>query len=322
MNGDKKPKFEPLTDIKPVENANEQIDLKEKDSQAEPEYLEEETGESPTKQTGKTEKPKETAAPEQPMESTADYAQFSPDEKPKGGRKKLIVVLLVLAIVGGAAAYWFVLKPKPAAKSDAAAATASSNSTAAQSTTAATAPATTKISATTKSYTSPNFNLAFSYPDDWVVTDAGGGIMTVKSPSLSLKNATGQTVTGQIVFTIKNHAQKLTEFDKGNANATRDSLKIAYTKPTQTQRGNTYISYLQYAATTATGGLDGIYITGDSGYKKAQAIPLVDVAKVDPNITITFVDANSKVLTIADSMIDDVSFSDPLTSILKSLSIN
>lgn len=292
-------KFEPLTDVKPSLNANEEIDLKEKDSLAEPAYLE------------------DKAKPEVPATSTADYANYTQPEKPRRSIKKPLIIVLALLILGGAG-YWFALKPKPAAKTDA----SSSQSTATTKPAETTTPTATKISTTTKAYTSATFKLAFSYPDDWVVADAGGGVLSVKSPSLSLKNPAGQTVSGQVVFTIRDKTQKLTEFDKGNATATRDSLKITYTKPTQTQRANTYVSYLQFATTTTAGALDGIYITSDSGYKKGQAIPLVDVSKVDPNISITFVDSSSKAMSIADTMVDDTAFSAPLINLLESLSIN
>lgn len=297
-------KFEPLTDVKPVANANEEIDLKEKDPEAEPAYLEE--------------KKDQPAAQETPA-STADYAQHTPPDKiPRSWKVPLLIIFGLL--IAASAIYWFVIKPKPAAKSTSQ--TSSSASSSSQSTPAAVAPATTKISTTTKTYTSANFKLAFSYPDDWVIADAGGGVLTAKSPSLSLKNAAAQTATGQVVLTIRDKTQKLTEFDKGNATATRDSLKISYTKPTQTQRGSTYVSYLQFATSTTAGALDGIYITSDSGYKKGQAIPLVDVSKVDPSISITFVDSSSKAMSIADSMMDDTAFSTPLTDLLKSLAIN
>src|SRR5256885_7448114 len=46
-----------------------------------------------------------------------------------------------------------------------------------------------------------NFALAFDYPQDWTVADNGGGIMTVTSPNLKLKDPNGQAGTGQIVLT-------------------------------------------------------------------------------------------------------------------------
>lgn len=308
-----KEKFEPLTKVKPSLNPEDEIDLKEKDSQFEPGYLEE-----------NSEEEKPVAKPtKQPAESTANYSQFESNDDPKSGSKKMLYLgLVALLVIAAGAGYWLFIKPKPAAKTTATTTTTATTSTPTASTTEPAASGAASITTTTKKYTSTNFNLAFTYPDDWVIADTGSGVMTVKSPALKLTNSAGQSVSGAVLFNIKNHVQKLTEFDKGNATATRDSIKISYTKPTQTQRANTYVSYLQYATTTTSGALDGLYITGDSGYLKGQNIPLVDVSKVDPNITITFVDSNSKALSIADSMMSDATFSAALLNILKSLSIN
>lgn len=233
------------------------------------------------------------------------------------GHRNLIISLVALAVLalGAGGVYWFILNHKSTANFGAPSQTSQSQS-------AQAAPAAAQIAAATKSYTSPNFNLSFDYPQDWIVTDGGGGSMTVKSPLIQLKNAAGQTVTGAILLTIRDHSQKLTEFNSGNATAVRDSVKIAYTKPTQTQRANTYISFLQYAGTRTLGALDGVYITADNGYQKGQAIPLVDVQKVDPIISLTFFDSSGKPLSVQNTMWDDQNFAGPLTKLLQSFSIN
>lgn len=268
------------------------------------------------------------AQPGRPADSEqADYeaaaqAAANPDKgvppdyhQDKGrGRKILLLAVGILVIAAASAAtYWYFLREKTPAASKAQEQTTQKE----QSKTAAS-----KISTETKDYTSSNFNLAFSYPEDWEVADNGAGVLSVKSPDLTLKTPTGQDFTGRIVLTIRDKAQKLTEFDKGNATATRDSQKVAYTKPTQSQRGNTYLSFLQYASTTSAGGLDGIYITGDNGYQKGQAIPLVDIQKVDPVVSLTFVGSESKAASIAEGSWDDAGFAGPLKAMLQSLSIN
>ena len=266
--------------------------------------------------------PMATPAAPHPAESPSEPApqpMMTAKQDPVGpgywqkSHKALTYTLIALVVIAvAAAAYWFVLKPKPVAKT---------TTTTIQTQTQA-AQAASTIATATKNYSSPNFNLSFDYPQDWTVADNGGGVMTVKSPSLQLKNASGQLVAGQVVLTIRDHVQKLSEFDSGNSTATRDSQKVAYTKPTQNQRANTYLSFLQYASTTTTGALDGVYITGDSGYTKGQAIPLVDVQKVDPVISVTFLTTSGKALSIADSAWDNSSFSTPLTNMLKSFAIN
>ncbi len=245
--------------------------------------------------------------PEAAQPSTADYEKFAQPEKPIRNWTKVftifIVVLLLLAASAGT--YWFVknhksAKPQPAVATQ-------------------TAPA--KISNPTKSYTSPNLYLTFSYPSNWTIVDTGGGVMTATSPTTQLRDTTGQNVNGKITMTIRTSAQTLPGFTAGNATAVIASQKIAYTHPTQTQRANTYVSFLTYASTTKPDGLDAIYISADNGYTVGQAIPQADLIPVSPIISLTFSDKSGKATTINASSWSDSSFSAPILAILESFSI-
>jgi hypothetical protein len=131
-------------------------------------------------------------------------------------------------------------------------------------------------------------------------------------------------------MTILPQGQPPKDFDAGNAVAVRDSEKVSYTKPTPSQRAQTYLSFVQYAATTTHGALDGIYITGNVGYKKTQPIPKTDVAARDPIVGITFVkcanDACSGAvptpLSIKASEWDNNSFKAPIKTMLTSLAFD
>lgn len=240
--------------------------------------------------------------------STADYEKFSKPEKPIRNWTRVfsIIAIILVLIAIGAGTYWYFNNHKSAP-----AKTAQTTQP----------PAAAKVVGTTKSYTSPNFYLTFDYPSNWTVSDTGGGVMTVTSPETQLQNTAGQSVNGKIVMTIRKNGQKLPEFSAGNATAAIASQKIAYTKPTQTQRANTYLSFLKYADTTAVGGWDGVYITGDNGYTVGQAIPAADFASVDPIIDVTFFNASGKAMTIATSSWNDAAFSDPLLKMLESFAI-
>jgi hypothetical protein len=236
-----------------------------------------------------------------------------------GRRNVLIVAILVALLLVCGGGYWFLTHKKPA----------KSAATSQSSQTPAAAP-TSIINAKTKNYESTNFSLSFDYPEDWKVGDTtGSGTLTATSPALQLTAADKQPVTGQIVFTIRDVSQKLTEFDKGNATAARESEKIAYAKPSSAQRGSTYISFLAYAASVDTAVLDGVYVTGDSGYQKGQAIPRVDIAKVNPLITITFVKCSDNScngggtpLSASSALWDDAAISGPLKNMFESLVVN
>ncbi|SRR6266568_1791629 len=177
-----------------------------------------------------------------------------------------------------------------------------------------------------KQYTSSNFNLGFSYPETWGVVDNGAGKLTTTSPVLQLKNAAGRTVAARAVVTIQNKQTSLPDFKAGNAVAAIASQKVSYTKPTSNQRAQTYISFLNYAS-SATKGVDGIYVTGDNGYQLGQAVPQTDVVQTDPLVTVTFLhcadaacSSGGAPLTLATGDWDG-SFSTPILAIITSLSI-
>jgi hypothetical protein len=283
-------------------------------------------GENPPDQIPINDEPQDEQDPNSvPPESTADYANYQKPEKPKLVKtpsvktpnlnfKKFLKIILILALIVGiaAAAYMVFFKAKPAKAPTKSTSSSSSSQSAANES---------DISTATKHYDSNNFNLGFDYPEDWKVSDVdGSGKLTVTSPTTQLKDTSGQSVSGQIVMVIRDKTQKLTEFDKGSATAVKDSEKIAYTKPSQTQRASTYISFLSYASSTSSGGFNGIYITGDNGYQKDQTVPMADINKVDPVINITFLKDGTP-MSIAISSWNDTNFSDPLKAMLQSLSI-
>lgn len=242
-----------------------------------------------------------------------------------GGRKVLLVVLVVLLFLGvGTAAYWFLVR-----KDDIHTKTSSSGYTTHQTTPAGSTTKGSAITTATEHYVSPGFGLEFDHPKDWTASEpTGSGVLTVKSPSMTLKNASGQTFSGQVVLTVRNKQQPLPEFDKGNAVATVASQKLTYAHPSQTQRGSTYLSFLTYASSGQSGGLDGLYITGDVGYQKGQAIPKADFTPVDPVISVTFVKctgkcgADSKAASIDPALWQSDTFGKPLTDLLESLVIS
>jgi hypothetical protein len=206
--------------------------------------------------------------------------------KKKGGRKWILLAIpLLLLVLGGLAAAYWQLNKKPAAKPQAAVQTQ-------QNTPAPQTPDTTAPAADMKDYTSTNFNLGLSYPGDWTLSDTADSL-TITSPSQDLPGADGQMTAGAVVVTIRHKQTSLAEFKTGAAAAVLDSKNVSYTAPATGQRGTTYLSFIQYASTTVKGTLDSVYITGNSGYKKAQAIPEADVVKSDPLVNVHFVQCAS-----------------------------
>lgn len=260
--------------------------------------------------------------PSQPVDQSnqpMNYDGFVPNKKKPIYKKPIFFVLLVIVL---ATAGYFGYKSTSKK-------TTSSQETVPSSSQTSSVSQTKTISTQTKNYSSQNFTLSFSYPQDWTVTDTTGtNLLTVTSPAVTLTDASNQKFNGQITMSIRGKTQKLTEFDKGSATAALESEKIAYTQPTQTQRGNTYVSFLRFAKTVNTAALDGVYITGDAGYKKDQDIPLIDITKVDPVISITFgkcsdaTCSSAPQTSISVSSWSDTALSTPLMNMLKSLAID
>ena len=180
----------------------------------------------------------------------------------------------------------------------------------------------------TKPYTSSAFGMSFTYPDTWTVKEENT-LITVTAPPEKRQNAAGQAITGKTVITFNHKGQNLAAFDAGNAVAVRTSEKMKYTNPTQAQRAETYLTFAQYAATTTTGALDAIYVTGNYGYQKYQAIPKVDLMNADPLISVTFVRCSDDACqgpvsptAIQASAWDSESFKRSVLTTLQSISID
>ncbi len=181
----------------------------------------------------------------------------------------------------------------------------------------------------TSSYSSTNYKASFSYPSSWTVVDSGSAPLNIISPTMNIVGANGQTVSGQIEFTVAKQGSIPPAFTSTSV-AVLTSQKIAFNKPAPTQAADTYISFVQYPSTTVRGGLDGIYVTGNYGYQKYQNIPSSNIATIDPFVDITFFScansscpvASRQPLTIASSDWSDTSFSTPILYILKSFSFD
>lgn len=232
---------------------------------------------------------------------------------------RLLLYLIVLAVIAGGVYYWFFVRGKTGSTD--------SNQNKSQSSQAAQSAQltnNTKIDTQTKHYDSTEQNLGFDYPADWSVKESDTTI-TATSPVLRLTDNSGQAVNGQVIFTIRQKGQSLPEFDAGSAIAVLDSQKIAYTKPTPAQRANTYVTFVRYAG-SLTNSLDSVYVTGDFGYKVDQAVPKVDIGKLDPLLSITFrrcTDANcgsGSALSISPDSWQPLS--GPLMDMLKSLTVS
>lgn len=271
--------------------------------------------------------------PDPARQERIEYLQSLMPERRKRRWPRVLGWILVLLLLagGGFAGWWFVLRDEPA--------DTPKHEPAAQTTPSATKSLNEKP--VMKQYESSSFGLNFDYPEQWTVTDASDKL-TVASPVEQLQTADGKKQSGRIVLSVQGKAASLEGFKKGNATAIRDSEKIRYAKPTQSQRAETYLTFLNYADASATG-LDAIVVSGDNGYKKGQAVPQADVEKGDPHIVISFrscaatsnaagsgaasssssssCNAVGNAVTLPASIWDDRSFAVPVRTMLESLAV-
>jgi cytoskeletal protein RodZ len=266
--------------------------------------------------------PEQRAATEaEDRQARIEYLRsLTPEKKRKPVWLRIVLTVVVIAIVGGIAALLYI-KLVDTKKDDGKDAQTTASKNAQQKKVADT-----PVKAT-KTYSSTTFNLSIMYPDGWVPAE-GDNKLTITSPATSFANASGKTITGQIIVSLNAKGQNLTPFDSGNATAVLDSEKLTYTQPTSVQRAQTYLSFAQYPTTTATGAIDALYVTGDYGYQKGQAIPKVDMANLDPLISVNFLSCSDAKCTktapvpIAASNWTNKVFSTPITSTLESLAVN
>lgn len=262
--------------------------------------------------------------PHQTEDSSANYANYQPPEKKRNPKWRKValaggVALLLIVVVGGV--YWFSFKDKQSDQTSNSAETTQGGSQL--------APAASEITAETKHYVSQNFRLEFDYPQDWTASEDNAEVISALSTDLALKDTANKDVVGQVYFRIRANSQKLEGLDGGNGSAVRNSEKIAYTKPTQSQRDSTYISFLRYVTSTDDKTLDAVYITGDLGYQTGQAVPKLDIEKVQPIVSLEFyLCPNSGCVEVSGvsgigiGALENPGIWGPLTKMLKSLIIN
>lgn len=271
--------------------------------------------------------PKDEAHEEPPPEAAApvERERVGPDYhiKDEKSPKKLIILVALLLIVGGGAAAYYQKHRSNNQKQAQAVQQLQAQQKAANS----------QIDSKTKSYTSPNFYLTFSYPADWTVKDNSSAELDVTSPPIRYKNLAGRSLTGIIELRVRNQQQKLSEYSgvsNKDPTAASESQKISYAKPTSNQRANTYLTFVHTAgSTTNPNGLSEVFITGDFGYQKGQAVPVADIQKLNPIISLSFLECGNQCSGTAGVPIDislstwqDANFSGPLLKMFESFSIN
>ena len=242
-----------------------------------------------------------------------------PAAMPLAKRRKhhpFLKALLILVIIAALAVGVYYFASKAADKSNKPA--ASKNTTSQTKKPAATV-------AATKQYSSDAFALSFNYPTDWKVAETAASI-TATSPTTSLPTASG-TTKGVAVLTIQNQQTTIPNYPANGALESIESPKLTYANPSGVQRAQTYLSYLGY---TNTNVISALFITGDNGYQQGQQVPMSDVVKGNPLVSVQFMTCSatdcagttSQPLSIKSSSWSALPLQSQVTKMLESIVFN
>lgn len=261
------------------------------------------------------------AEQQQKWQATQPQVAPVPPARPRRKRRwlRLLIVLLLIA-AAGVAAYWL--------GAHQAASTHHRANAPAKQPVKQPAQQTSTTQTATKHYDSSSLTLGFDYPADWQVAETAAAL-TVTSPKQQLQTADGQQAAGQVRVTFRKQQKNLSEFSAGPATAVLESQKLTYKQPTAIQRAQTYLSFLGYAGSRVSG-LDALYITGDNGYQQDQSVPMSDIVKSDPLISVTFFSCSNTPCTLAHmtpltldaSSWQHASFTQPVIALLESLTLD
>ena len=177
----------------------------------------------------------------------------------------------------------------------------------------------------TKHYDSVTHTLSLDYPQNWIVADTDAKI-TITSPNFAMQT-NGQAKPGHVLLTIQNQQSSVPGYPAAGALASMESQKLTYKQPSAVQRAQTYLSFVGYGTKS---NIDALYLTGDNGYQAEQNIPMTDVAKGNPLISVTFVECAKsfctggevKPLTLDTKSWPKAAYRTQVTNLLESLIFN
>ena len=139
-----------------------------------------------------------------------------------------------------------------------------------------------------------DLNLSFSYPANWSVTpptndNTSDQPIAVTSPLMTIDNASGKSVTGKAIVTIRPGTAQISELASGNATAGQVSVQIGYTQPLASQQQYQYLSFINLSGGTDTSGaFQEVFITGQQQFSQGQNITAADLSSLDPIISASF----------------------------------
>ncbi|HEY8999587.1 MAG TPA: hypothetical protein VIM53_04720 [Candidatus Saccharimonadales bacterium] len=209
-------------------------------------------------------------------------------------RNVLIGVAAVVVIAG--LVFGGIALAKHKKTNDKTASSKSSGNSSASSSSGTSGSASTNVAAGTNTYTSneSSLGLTLNYPDGWTpsptaTTASGTANITLTSPTATFTDASGASVTGKAVVTIRPASAGISELTNSTATAAQASTQIGYTNPTSGQHKYPYITFLHFTTgEKASGAFEEVMITGVTSFSSGASVTTGDLAGLDPVITVNF----------------------------------
>lgn len=217
-----------------------------------------------------------------------ETAPLVDDANRKKTRWPIIVGVALLVLFVAAGAYWFGVNKTSSP---------SSSSTQAVKKLSTESQTINKPVTSTKRYDSTIYTLSVDYPSDWTISDTDIRLL-LQSPVIQITQSSGSRVSGKVLITVQKQQANVTGFPQKGAVTALSSSKLTYKKPTEVQRAQTYLSFLSYGETN---GLDRLFLTGDNGYQSGQSVPMSDIVKGNPLVSVGFAACATNDCTVSDS---------------------
>ena len=181
------------------------------------------------------------------------------------------------------------------------------------------------VTTATKKYTSEIYSLSFTYPENWIVSDTVARL-TVTSPKFDMQGTDGAE-SGNVVLMIQNKQSNLPGFPEDGATAGLKSLQLTYKNPSNFQRDQTFLSFVDY---DSTNGITKLFLTGATSYEPGQSVLAESIVGGNPLISVSFQECSKSYcasgdvtpISIESGSWDKAPFKPQIIKLLESLVIN
>ena len=126
--------------------------------------------------------------------------------------------------------------------------------------------------------------------------NANDQTITVSSPLVSIVNASGGTVTGKVVVSIRPGSSQISELNSGTATASQASIQIGYNNPLPNQQQYPYLTFINLnGGSNSAGVFEEVMITGLTQFTPGESVTPSTLGPIDPIISASFYSCTTQV---------------------------